>query len=506
MATRLKTVLQQQHLQTHTAFCREYDKIAATIDPDLVGSAPRRSQFHRWLSGDVKGLPYPHHCRILEKMLPGHTATELFQPETTGRQYNAPVIPARSDSTVRPFGSWLPPGVEYPESGVAAEEFADSHGWLDGSRLPFLRMPAGRFFAGADIPAVVVAAVPDRGRIVAAAPTGTARYPALSGSGRSVVVAHIDDADQPRRYVMDRRRVRARLATTSPEAPLLFPRAYVLDDFTLAIIWAVTGLDSALLDDDADLAEVVGLLEARTSDPHLALGRDLGAELSPVSRMWLGSEVCARHILRNADTLTDTPQFWSREQRGEEASTWLLFGHKYRYLHATSSPDSDRPVRAFCVPPAAVHHSGRPERILLLLAAVLHESTGVTTVICSEPEYTTTPGFVLDRNHRALVANWVNTDRIWQVDVTDRRPTLREFDDAIRWARSRTVLPGASPRDRLQALADYLDLDWSWLVRRATEFADSGIAGLCAPRSRLLSTAGLDQACTFLSSLDAAGR
>ncbi|WP_063129876.1 ATP-binding protein [Nocardia fusca] len=82
MATRLKTVLQQQHLQTHTAFCREYDKIAASIDPDLVGSAPRRSQFHRWLSGDVKGLPYPHHCRVLEKMLPGHTATELFASDS----------------------------------------------------------------------------------------------------------------------------------------------------------------------------------------------------------------------------------------------------------------------------------------------------------------------------------------------------------------------------------------------------------------------------------------
>jgi hypothetical protein len=505
MGTRLKTVLRTQHLHTHSAFRREYDKIAATIDPDLVGSAPKRSQFHRWLSGEVKGLPYPHHCRVLEKMLPGHTATELFTPDTTSRRYSAPVIPTRSDSTVKPSGSRLPPEVEHLESSVAAEESADLHGWLDGSRLPYLRMPAGRFFAGADIPAVVVAAAPDRGRIVAAVPIGTARGPA-PGSGRSVVVAHIDDADQPRRYVMDRRRVRARLATTSSEAPLLFPRAYVLDDFTFAIIWAVTGLDSALLDDDADLAEAVGLLDPGEFDSYPVLGRDLGAELSPVSRMWLGSEVCARHILRNADTLTDTPQFWSREQRGEEASTWLLFAHKYRYLHATSSPDADRPVRAFCVPPATVQHSGRPERILLLLAAALHESTGVTTVICAEPEYTATPGFVLDRNHRALVANWVNTDRIWQVDVTDRRPTLREFDDAIRWARSRTVLPGASPRDRLQALADYLDLDWSWLVRRATELADSGIAGLCAPRSRLLSTAGFDQACTFLSDLDDAGR
>lgn len=93
MATRLKTVLQQQHLQTHTAFCREYDKIAAAIDPDLVGTAPKRSQFHRWLSGDVKGLPYPHHCRILEKMLPGHTATDLFAPEAGTRPHDESVAP-----------------------------------------------------------------------------------------------------------------------------------------------------------------------------------------------------------------------------------------------------------------------------------------------------------------------------------------------------------------------------------------------------------------------------
>ncbi|MFQ6226291.1 NB-ARC domain-containing protein [Nocardia sp. NPDC002869] len=98
MATRLKTVLQQQHLQTHTAFCREYDKIAATIDPDLVGSAPRRSQFHRWLSGDVKGLPYPHHCRILEKMLPGHTAAELFAPD--GKNADVPAELRAATSSV----------------------------------------------------------------------------------------------------------------------------------------------------------------------------------------------------------------------------------------------------------------------------------------------------------------------------------------------------------------------------------------------------------------------
>lgn len=81
MVSRLKIVLRERHLQTHSAFCREYEKIATMIDPALVGSAPKRAQFHRWLSGELKGLPYPHHCRVLEEMLPGHTAIELFAPD-----------------------------------------------------------------------------------------------------------------------------------------------------------------------------------------------------------------------------------------------------------------------------------------------------------------------------------------------------------------------------------------------------------------------------------------
>ena len=78
---RLKAVLRQQHLQTHTGFCREYDRVAQTIDPELVGTYPSRAQFHRWLSGELKGLPHPHHCRVLEKMCPGYSAVQLFEPD-----------------------------------------------------------------------------------------------------------------------------------------------------------------------------------------------------------------------------------------------------------------------------------------------------------------------------------------------------------------------------------------------------------------------------------------
>jgi hypothetical protein len=78
---RLKAVLRQQHLQTHNGFCREYDKVARTIDPELVGTYPSRAQFHRWLSGELKGLPHPHHCRVLEKMCAGYSAAQLFGPD-----------------------------------------------------------------------------------------------------------------------------------------------------------------------------------------------------------------------------------------------------------------------------------------------------------------------------------------------------------------------------------------------------------------------------------------
>ncbi|WP_249643757.1 hypothetical protein [Nocardia sputi] len=496
MATRLKTVLQQQHLQTHSAFCREYDKIAATIDPDLVGSAPKRSQFHRWLSGEVKGLPYPHHCRILEKMLPGHTATELFEPEITGRDIDESSTPGLNPA---PSISWMPPRIQHQSPAGGARPIDSRE--LFGDRLPYLRMPPGRFFSGPDIPTVVFPATVDHGRVVGTAPLDPLSATALATPGRALVVARAGAPDHPGHYVMDRRRARARLAAAAPDAPLVFPHAYLLDDFTLALIWAVTSLDSALLDDDADLANTMGRMDPLDLDPYPDVGRDDSVELSPVSQMWVGSTVCARHIIRHTDTLTGTPQFWTREQRGEEASTWLLFTHKYHYLKATAQTQGERPTRAFCIPPDAVRASATPERILLLLATALHEAMGITTVVCTEPEYTATPGFVLDRAHRALVANWVNTDRIWHVEVTDDRPVLREFDDAVGWARTRTILPGRSPRHRLQALADYLDLDWSWLVHRATGLADSGVTGLCSPRSRLLSTAGLERACAFVSDL-----
>ncbi|MDF5756186.1 DUF5919 domain-containing protein [Spongiactinospora sp. TRM90649] len=74
----LKTLLRQRHWQTYSTFCAEYDKAAQTVDRTLMGKWPSRTQLHRWLSGELKGLPYSGHCRVLEAMFPDRTAEELF--------------------------------------------------------------------------------------------------------------------------------------------------------------------------------------------------------------------------------------------------------------------------------------------------------------------------------------------------------------------------------------------------------------------------------------------
>jgi hypothetical protein len=76
---RLKVLLQERHWQTYRTFQREYDKAARSVDLALVGTWPSRAQLGRWLSGELKGLPYPDHCRVLEKMLSGWTVEQLFE-------------------------------------------------------------------------------------------------------------------------------------------------------------------------------------------------------------------------------------------------------------------------------------------------------------------------------------------------------------------------------------------------------------------------------------------
>ncbi len=92
---RLKVLLQARHLQTHSAFCREYDRVAPGVDPRLAGRHPSKAQFHRWLSGELKGLPYTDHCRVLEALLPGWTVGQLFERGPIDRPAGGVLTPAQ---------------------------------------------------------------------------------------------------------------------------------------------------------------------------------------------------------------------------------------------------------------------------------------------------------------------------------------------------------------------------------------------------------------------------
>ncbi len=110
-----------------------------------------------------------------------------------------------------------------------------------------------------------------------------------------------------------------------------------------------------------------------------------------------------------------------------------------------------------------------------------------------------TTASTLRRPRHAILANWIGADGIWHVDVTDRRPDLREYRDAADYTTAHSTIAATTPHGRLQALADYLGLDWHWLTGRCAQLADYGVAGIAQPRSRHLSVTGVDRACHYLA-------
>jgi len=83
--TLLKALLRMRHWQKRETFSRQWDKVAKTLDSSLVGTCPAHAQFYRWLSGNVRSMPHPDACRILEAMFPGFTVQQLFRPVRTRR-------------------------------------------------------------------------------------------------------------------------------------------------------------------------------------------------------------------------------------------------------------------------------------------------------------------------------------------------------------------------------------------------------------------------------------
>jgi hypothetical protein len=403
----------------------------------------------------------------------------------------APFTPNRGDA-----GQLRPPASVPPDASLSGL-------WgtaVDVGQL-VLDAPAGHFLGGASIDLQVYPATDD-GRILAEIPPGYSRDQFLLRPRRALVAGVIDDG-MATAYALDSRHARQRLSGAGGQTRLLVPKAYVLDEITLGLLWAVANLDEALLSDDRSLASAQQQFVPYELLSRSAVSHELVSELTTASAMWLGSQFCARHIVRNLDQVEHVPVFWTREQHGEEASTWLLFTHKYDYLQDLAARFNSGMARAFCIPSQVAEASPPAESVLLMLAASLMESFGIQVQIVADQEYETIDGFVLDGQGRAIVANWVRADGVWHVDVTTSRPTIRQYADASGYARAHSVIGTDDPAHRLRALCDYLALDWIWLTRRCAELGEQGTAGIAQPRSRLLSLAGVDRACRYLGRLAA---
>ncbi|MGV9883312.1 helix-turn-helix domain-containing protein [Streptomyces sp. NPDC003006] len=364
-------------------------------------------------------------------------------------------------------------------------------------------IPGGRSMLGSQLSLQVHPARVEGSRVIVSVPDQRRAEEFLTRPNRSLLVGAVNAEGVSRFYALDGRSARSRLAKNGGVYEVAAPTAYELDDLTYGILWAVSNYDDALQADDQPLAETRSDLKAYERLSASAVSREAAPGLNTVAHMWLGSDFCARHILRALPDLPALPAFWTREQRGEEASAWLIFDHKYPYLRETTKALGNTSTRAFCIPEEVVRSSPRYERVLLFLTVALMESLGIHAQFTSDPAYESVEGFVVSPDKEAVIANWVRGDGMWHVDVTARSSVVREFTIAARDVDADSLTAAPTAAGRLRALAQYLDLPWSWLIQRCGQLARYGSSGLIQSRSRLVSAAGIDAACAYVASLPA---
>jgi hypothetical protein len=381
---------------------------------------------------------------------------------------------------------------QFPATAVSVLDLMSGH--RPQGAVEALSLPAGRSFAGVEV-AAHYCDVDKVGQGWLMVEAGNDLAGSLNRPDRRSLVVAVDR--DRRYYVSDGRRFLNRGGRRTGPQPV--SSATVIDDLTVGIIWATNNADTALLADDAQLARSQARLaqyEARSTSE--ATVHEVPA-LNAVSSQWLGSRFCARHITRHLDRRSDHPFFWTREQRGEEAASWLLWAHKFEYLRRTSRWFTGM-RRGFCIPEDEVAASPRYERVMLLLAMALMEAFGITVELSAEPEHATVEGFVLA--DEVIVANWLGGSGLWYVDAITspaRRSTYRDLDGYL--AAESLIAQPTSAR-RLEALASYLNVPWPWFRRRCEELALAGVDDIAHPRSRLLSTRGLNTAVRYVAYID----
>ncbi|MBP2479128.1 hypothetical protein JOF53_008000 [Crossiella equi] len=105
----LKALARDRHIQAYGAFTREYELVARKIDQRLISKPPSKAQFYRWLSGDVKGLPYSDHCRVLEAMFPPNKVQQLFGAADGSQIFVDPDSLRANHEFPIPSPGWGPP-------------------------------------------------------------------------------------------------------------------------------------------------------------------------------------------------------------------------------------------------------------------------------------------------------------------------------------------------------------------------------------------------------------
>ncbi len=218
-----------------------YSRTAA-LDGNYVGKLERGD--HRW--------PQSIYREAFRAVLGASTDTEIgfyINRREPTAEVNAPV-PFRgpgtgydADISWRP--DWGEPDILRLPSllGSAACAVEEANGQV-------LATPAGRFFDGQTVESRVVPATDD-GRILATVPTQIVDSRFLRTSRHGVVIGVAGADGDVRGFVLDSRQARRRLAGTDSAARLLLPPAYLLDDVTAGILWAVVSLDEPLLGDDS---------------------------------------------------------------------------------------------------------------------------------------------------------------------------------------------------------------------------------------------------------------
>jgi hypothetical protein len=74
----------------------------------------------------------------------------------------------------------------------------------------------------------------------------------------------------------------------------------------------------------------------------------------------------------------------------------------------------------------------------------------------------------------AIIADWVGGEGMWHVDLTRMPSSIRQFEDVVGDVATDSAIEAHSSARRLAALADYLELDRGWLIRRCAEIGSTG--------------------------------